>query len=246
MIKKLKYDTINEVVLERNNKTEMQNENKKIFKAAIFDLDGTVADTMGDLCISMNEMLRKVGYPERSKDELLALINNGPYAFVAGALPERYQSDEDEIERCVAIYSECYNHHYNDTTYIFDGITESLTELKQNGVKLALNTNKGQLHAEAIIEKLLPGIFDIVLGSGRFQPKPDPTGSFYIADSFSVSPDEFIFVGDSNVDMKTAKNAGMYAVGVNWGYRSEKVLLDSGADVIVSRPKQISDIVLGR
>lgn len=224
----------------------MNNEDKKIFKAAVFDLDGTVADTMGDLCISMNEMLTEVGYPERSREELLALINNGPRAFVCGALPEEYRNDDAEVERCVEIYSACYNRHYNDTTYLFDGIKEALTELKQNGIRLALNTNKGQSHAEAIMEKLLPGVFDIVLGSGRFPPKPDPTGTFSIVESFLVLPEDFIFVGDSNVDMNTAKNAGMYAVGVNWGYRSEKVLSDSGADIIVSKAKQIVDIALGR
>ena len=110
-------------------------------------------------------------------------------------------------------------------------------------MKLAVHTNKEHEHAVGMVEKLLPGLFDFILGDGHCPPKPDPAGTRAIADRFGVPLSEFVFIGDSHVDMQTAKNAGICAVGVSWGYRPASVLWENGADEVVSTPEELERAV---
>ena len=213
------------------------------FKGAIFDLDGTLACTLPDLQYSLNTMLRTVGYPELDEAGVLRSVNYTVRKFVRLSLPEEVQSDEAEVDRCLEIYTGIYSEHFCDHTYIYEGLADAIAKMKAAGVRLAVNTNKAHDHASAMIENLCPpGTFEIILGAGIFKGKPDPTGAFHIAEKFGLKPEEFCYIGDSNVDMETAGNAGMRAVGVSWGYRDETVLRETGADVIVHSAQDILDL----
>ena len=213
------------------------------FKGAIFDLDGTLACTLPDLQYSLNTMLRTVGYPELDEAGVLRSVNYTVRKFVRLSLLEEVQSDEAEVDRCLEIYTGIYSEHFCDHTYIYEGLADAIAKMKAAGVRLAVNTNKAHGHASAMIEKLCPpGTFEIIIGAGIFKGKPDPTGAFHIAEKFGLKPEEFCYIGDSNVDMETAGNAGMRAVGVSWGYRDETVLRETGADVIVHSAQDILDL----
>ncbi|MBO5273707.1 MAG: HAD-IA family hydrolase [Clostridia bacterium] len=204
-----------------------------MYKAAIFDLDGTLAYTLEDLKTGMNEMLAICSYPLCSTERILENINGGAYEFVRRSLPVHLQDDKEEVDRCFAIYVECYSKHFKDQTCLYDGVADCIAALSAAGMKMAVFSNKQHMHTTALIEKLFPdNPFALVIGQGQFPHKPDPTGALHIAAQFGVTPEEMIFVGDSNVDMTTARNAGMHPVGVTWGYRDRTVLAESGAEII--------------
>lgn len=207
---------------------------KNKMKAVIFDLDGTLADTVGDLSTAMNSMLAHYGYPQQDEPGILKHINNGAYEFVKGCLPEDKRSDE-EVRAAREIYSGYYAESYCDKTYAYDGMKEMCAELKRRELKLAVLSNKQDSFAKIIIEKLFSGIFDIVMGGqpDNFPLKPDPAAAIFIAGRFNAYPRECLYVGDSDVDMKTSVKAGMNAVGVSWGYRSEEILVRAGAEHII-------------
>jgi len=219
------------------------------FDAAIFDLDGTLCDTIGDLHTSMNEMLRTLGLPEVGREVVVASINNGAREFVRGCLPDNLKHDEAALDRCLAVYRECYARHYLDTTYAFPDMKKLLSDLREAGLKLAVLSNKQDAMVKAIIFRIYGNsIFDenVVLGGNDFLPlKPNPAAAYYLAGVLRVRPDRTAFVGDSHVDIATAINAGMYPVGVSWGYRSEEVLKKAGARAICKTPDELRHVLLG-
>jgi len=212
-----------------------------MYKAAIFDLDGTLCYTIDDLRTAMNAMLAEKGYPERSVEEILSAINFGAREFVRRSLPESLRDDDDIVEECFRCYSSHYDRHYLDTTYTYDGIVELIADLRRENIKTAVLSNKGDSHTKALIDKLFAkGDFDIVQGgSDRFPTKPDPSCALWIASELKVLPGEVLYIGDSDVDMKTAVNAGFHPCGVSWGYRSVDILRRSGSEYIVQTPAQI-------
>ena len=211
-----------------------------MIKAAIFDLDGTVCYTINDLRTAMNLMLSEFGMPQRSVEDILSAINFGAREFVRRSMPEDAASDPELVDRCFKCYSERYSEHYLDTTTPYDGIPEVITALKKKGIKVAVLTNKGDAHAKALVKKLFGDAFDIVLGNcDRFPTKPDPSSALWIASELGVAPREVLYVGDSDVDMRTARNAGFFACGVSWGYRDVPTLCSTGASGIASAPAEI-------
>lgn len=213
-----------------------------MIKAVIFDLDGTIAFTLPDLTEGMNRARARYGLPPVTRKHLLSFINGTTDQFIRNSFPEG-QSDEyysKAKEIYLNEYSQCYLH--NTTAY--DGMAELLADLRADGLPLAVFTNKDNDHANDIVKKLYGGeIFEEILGTGRFPGKPSPDGALYLAGKYGVSPSECAFVGDSDVDMKTAKNAGMVAVGVTWGYREKEILKEAGADFIADKPSVVYDIV---
>lgn len=213
-----------------------------MIKAVIFDLDGTLAYTLPDLTEGMNRARARYGLPPVTRKHLLSFINGTTDQFIRNSFPEG-QSDEyysKAKEIYLNEYSQCYLH--NTTAY--DGMAETLSKLYSDGLPLAVFTNKDNGHANDIVKKLYGSeVFEEILGTGRFPGKPSPEGALYLAGKYGVSPSECAFVGDSDVDMKTAKNAGMVAVGATWGYREKEILIASGADVTVDRPCDIYDII---
>ena len=213
-------------------------------KSVIFDLDGTLADTMDDITASLNMMLRSCAYPEHSREEAVSFINRGARNLVRMALPKEKQSDEAEVERCLKIYNGFYAEHYLDSIRLYDGIYELCERLAASGVKLAVLSNKPHRFVTEIIEKLMPGLFRKAVGQKDGLPhKPDPTVPLMIAEELGAKPDEVVFCGDSDVDMTAAHNAGMIPAAVAWGYRSEDVLTAAGAKYIAHDAAELERII---
>lgn len=216
-----------------------------MIKAVIFDLDGTLADTILDLGQAMNGMLRRFGWKERTREELIERINRGARLFVARSMPDdAYETiDDDIVTEALAVYSEIYSGCYNDKTAPFDGVPELLAKLKNDGYALGVLSNKQDTFVKMIVERLFPDTFDFVLGQGKYPEKPCPDAALAISAELGVTPAECMFVGDSDIDMKTALNAGMYPMGVAWGYRSKAVLRDAGASFVADIPDDILTVI---
>ena len=208
--------------------------------ALIFDLDGTLADTMDDLKTAINSTLEILGYETRPKFELLNYINNGSREFVRRSLPVAVQNEEIIIESALSLYGQEYAKCYCDKTRAYTGIYETIQELKKQKFKLAILSNKPHEFVQNIVYKLFgKATFDFVMGQSDFPHKPDPTSALFIAKELGVKPSKCIFVGDSDVDIKTAQNAKMRSIGVSWGYRNVDLLERTGASYIADTPAQI-------
>lgn len=216
-----------------------------MYKYFIFDLDGTLVNTISDLKNSMNMMLRDLSFPEVDDAGVLRAINHGVVEFVRGCLPEDKRQDEKVLNEALDIYQAYYSKNYLIDTVPYPCIAESLEYLKRNGVKMAVFSNKQDDMTKAICEALFPDTFEYVLGgrTGRFAHKPSPEGALYIAEIFGATPDEIAFVGDSDVDMQTAKNAGMHPIGVSWGYRSPELLSELGAETIIEGTDDFKNLI---
>ena len=215
-----------------------------MYKGVLFDLDGTLADTFGDISNSANTLLTKKGYPTRSREELLSAISFGRREFIERILPEG--TDECIVLEALADYSAYYGVHFMDTTQPYDGIIELLQALKQNGFHTAVVTNKAHPNAVQMIEHIFPkDLFDGVWGLSTLPPKPDPSIAHLASQTLGFAPEECFFVGDSELDILTAKNAGMTPVGVSWGYRSVEILRHAGATLIAHDAKELESILMG-
>ena len=220
------------------------------FKGIIFDLDGTVADTGGDLANSMNLMLESFGFEKKTKEEILQYINYGARQFVNGCLPDEVKKSPDYgsfLEEAFRRYIGFYAEHCFENTYLYGGVAELVKSLHENGVKMCVLSNKQDDMTKKIVTSLLKqDYFTEILGfsDGRFPHKPQPDSALYLADRMGIFPDETVFIGDSNIDMNTAENAGMFPLGVTWGYRPESVLIEAGAKKVVRKPSEILDFIL--
>lgn len=209
---------------------------------AIFDLDGTIANSIHDLANAVNFGLRELGYPEHSVESYKMKVGNGAKKLCERALPDDHKSDADRLHE---LFREYYRLHYMDNTAAYSGIPELMKKLSDNGVLLAVATNKPQDVAREIVAKLLPEIsFVKILGGTDSRPKkPDPAVIHEILADMSVDNTVFM-IGDSNVDIRTAKNSGLISIGCLWGFRSREELEAEGADHIAKSPMQIADIIL--
>ena len=218
---------------------------KRKIGAVIFDLDGTLADTMDDLLTAMNGMLVDLGFPERTRDDLLRFINRGARYFVGRSLPDGSVPDFNDplVDRALVIYGEHYAKCCLDKTRPFDGVPEAVDELKRAGVRVGVLSNKQDAFVKETVQKLYPGVFDVIRGQTALPEKPDPAGAFAVAEELGVPFSECAVVGDSDIDMKTGINAGMLPVGVSWGYRSEECLVEAGAEIIVREPRELVSVL---
>lgn len=215
-----------------------------MFKAAIFDLDGTIAYTLPDLAEGLTRAHEKYGLPPVTEEQVLKFVNGTTDEFIRACFPAG-QSREyyaEALNTYLCEYSKCCLHN----TRAYDGINEALLILRENNIKLAVLTNKDDSSAKGIVEKLFPGIFDIIIGHGRFPGKPDPQSTLYIADFFGAKPEEVAYFGDSDVDMMTSERAGTYTCGVTWGYRGADILEKTGARVLLGNPEKIIDVILNK
>lgn len=216
----------------------------KQFKAVIFDFDGTIADTIDALKHGINLTMNALGYPESTNEDVLRNINNGARELVRRSLPLPLQEDEQKVTEILALYREMYDKVYMETKTTYEGIPEVFSELHRRGYLLAILSNKPDAYMPPLAKALLPdGTYQISRGQRPgVAAKPDPQCVFTLTDELGVKPNECAFVGDSNVDMLTAKNAGMTAVGVSWGYRSPEILREAGADIILHQPRELLSI----
>lgn len=211
----------------------------------IFDLDGTLADTMDDLKTAVNATLTKLGYDTRAKFELLNFINNGSRELIRRSLPTAVQTEDFIIDSAHNLFFQEYEKCFCEKTSAFPGICEAILELKKKRFKLGVLSNKPDQFVKVIVAKLFgEKTFDFVMGKSDFPHKPDPSSALFVAKEMGVKPHKCSLVGDSDIDMKTAKNAGMRSIGVQWGYRSTDVLLSAGADYIASSPTEMIEHAL--
>ena len=199
-------------------------------KAAIFDLDGTVANTLADLTTAINATRRHYGLDEVDVDFILKFVNGDTESFILSCVPGIAGED---VEKGVNVYKEAYSKCYIEKTRPYEGMTDALDELKKSGIRLAIFSNKSDDYVKKIAAALFDGVFDITLGSGVFASKPAPDGALDILRRLGVSPDEAVFIGDSDVDINTAANAGIKAIGVSWGYRGRAFLEKLGGCTVV-------------
>ncbi|MDR1671936.1 MAG: HAD family hydrolase [Bacteroidales bacterium] len=214
------------------------------YRAVIFDLDGTLANTLEDIADAMNRTLAASGYPVHSLNAYRLMVGNGLKNLVTVCLPESART-ASVIDRCHARVVADYGEHYIVKSRLYDGIEELLNKLSLKGVKMAVLSNKADAITQKICRTLLDHWkFDAIMGmSERFPRKPDPQSSRHIAAGMDVAPSEVCYVGDSDVDMKTALAAGFFPVGVAWGFRPEKELADNGARKIIRFPTELLSVV---
>ena len=192
----------------------------------IFDLDGTLLNTAKDLEIALNYALRSHNFPEKTEAETLALLGNGIDALVAGALPQGRQNPD--FEPVFATFKTYYSAHLNDYTVPYPGIIPLLQELRRRGVKMGIVSNKFDEGVKALAAKFFGGLIDYA---------PDAVFALIAAQNAATEPN--IYVGDSEVDIETAQNAGLPCISVSWGFRTRDALLQHGAQTVIDRPEEL-------
>lgn len=209
-------------------------------KLIIFDLDGTILDTVADLADAVIYALEKHGFPPRSYREVMNFVGNGVIKLIERALPYGHKEPEN-VEKVYLDFNSRYSSHYADKTKPYDGISELLSELKTRGYKLAVLSNKPDKFTKDLVDGFFPNVFGVVRGSVDGVPrKPDPTSELSILRELGIAPDECLHVGDSDTDVLTAHNAGIKCVGCTWGYRPRKTLEEAGADYIVESVAELA------
>ncbi len=210
------------------------------FKAVLFDLDGTLLNTLDDLADSMNAALKQFGFPSHPVDNYRYLIGDGLRNLVLRALPE-HDHDEATISQITMAQREEYARNWANKTLPYEGVPELLDALQERGIATCILSNKPDDFTRVIVQKFLSKWkFDAVRGQNKDTPiKPDPSGAVQIALDLQLSTSDFLYVGDSNTDMETANAAGMFPVGVLWGFRKKDELISAGAKVLIERPTDL-------
>lgn len=217
---------------------------KKMIKAVLFDLDGTLVNSLADLAASANYALSVMGYPTHETEKYKYFVGDGMPKLIERVLPESERTAEIH-KKCLDIFMAHYSEHYVDKTYVYDGIKDLLDTLKKKGLKLAVISNKSQEPAVTVVNKLFGGgVFDIVCGKQEGYPaKPDPALTLKVINDLGVNTNESVLIGDSGMDAAAAVNAGCVGIGVLWGFRTEKELRDNGDKYIVDTPKKILEVL---
>jgi len=210
------------------------------YRAVLFDLDGTLLDTLEDLADSMNAVLRQLGFPPHPAEPYKYFVGDGVVNLVTRALPEANR-DEATVAQAVRLMRRIYGEHWADKTRPYPGIPELLDAVVERGVKMAVLSNKPDDSTKLCVAKLLPSWrFDAVIGQSKaIPPKPDLAGVRAIVARLGVPIEQFLYLGDTNTDMATANGAGMFAVGALWGFRSAEELRGAGARVLIERPADL-------
>lgn len=213
---------------------------KSKIKCVIFDLDGTLVNTIIDLGRTCDYLLKNKGIkPQWTQDDYKSFVGNGAKLLVDRAFGGNLSPRE--LEEQYAIFKEKYNEIKMDNTYVYDGIIETVSAIKSAGIKTAVCTNKPDLAAKGMIYALFgKNCFDIVLGATDNVPKkPDTAMPAQILSELNVTAEECVWIGDSSVDIETAKNLGCQCIAVSWGFRPEKSLRELNPDMVVNSPKEI-------
>lgn len=210
------------------------------YRAVIFDLDGTLLDTLRDLAESMNQVLQGLGFPEHSPAAYRYFVGDGMVNLARRALPPEERRD-DLVDKAAAAMREGYGRRWGQHTRPYPGIPELLRAINLLELKLGVLSNKPDSLVKLIIPAYFPDIaFTAVAGASPACPlKPDPTGAMALAGQFGVPPGAIILVGDAKTDMETAVAAGMYAAGALWGFRPEAELVAAGAQTLLSSPADL-------
>ncbi|MBE5804986.1 MAG: HAD family hydrolase [Clostridiales bacterium] len=208
-----------------------------MYQAVLFDLDGTLTNTLEDIAFAMNRALRLHGLPEHPVDAYRYMVGDGAKVLAQRAAGDRGELAEDVRQTYQAYYQE----HNLDRTRPYEGIPELLAALRRRGVKLCVFSNKPHADTCRVVKHFFPEIdFDVVRGQLEGVPvKPDPAGALAAAEDMGVPPENFLYLGDTDVDMICAHRAGMHPVGVAWGFRTAEELLNAGAERLIQHPMEL-------
>ncbi len=214
------------------------------YKAVLFDLDGTLLNTIEDIGDATNRILEQNGFPVHGMDTYRRFVGDGARNFIIRVLPEDKRIDTI-IHPCLDAFKEDYGRNWNVKTAPYDGIPELLDTLTARRLKMAVLSNKPHEYTIKCMEGFLSDWnFDVVFGQRVVVPnKPDPAGALEIAEQLNIPPSEFLYLGDTEIDLKTSIAAGMFPVGVLWGFRSAKELRGNGAKVLIKKPLDVMNLL---
>ena len=215
------------------------------FQAAIFDLDGTLLDTLDDLAHSMNRVLESRGLPVHPVDRYRYFVGDGANVLVKRVLPEDRAGDEEFCAFCLTDFLEDYGKNWASRTRLYPGIAEMLDSLLKRDFRLGVLSNKPDAFTRLCVERYLGRWnFQAVMGERPgVRRKPAPDGALEIAGRLGIDPERCLYFGDTSIDMKTAQGAGMFPIGVLWGFRDEKELSAAGARLLLKRPADLMDFL---
>ena len=212
-------------------------------KLLIFDLDGTIADTLYSIMEAVNMCMEHYGFRERSYEEVRTAVGNGAKRLIMQTMPESEAQNAERAEEIYRYFQTCYDVTYDHIDGCYDGMKEAMLELRARGYTLAVLSNK----PDAYVKNIIGALFDketvaIAMGETDLPKKPDPTAPHYIASTLGFESKDCAFIGDSEVDIRTAQNSGMKSVAVSWGFRSKDLLLSCAPDIIVDHPSELLEI----
>ena len=219
----------------------------KTYKGIIFDLDGTLLDTINDLTDSVNDVMKIYGWKEYDSKACKMMVGNGFRKLIQRALPEEKQKDEMFLDEAVDQFSKAYQKRYLNKTIPYEGILKLLGTLEEKGIKIAVNSNKRGDYTSALVNKYFSQFPWVAVYGEReregIPKKPDPSAALEIANHMNLPAEEVLYIGDSKTDMETGQNAKMDTIGVAWGFRGAKELKEAGAGYIVGSPDEIIKLI---
>ena len=208
----------------------------------IFDMDGTILNTLEDLKNSLNYVLQQAGYQTRTLEEVRTFVGNGIRKTIERALPS--DIEEEKVDELFSLFMDYYAIHNTDNTKPYNGVIELLKELKHLGYKTAVVSNKQDSAVKSLCKKFFTGLFDVEIGEmENIAKKPEPDEVNEVLKILNIDRTKSIYIGDSEVDIQTAQNSKMKSIIVDWGFRDRKFLYEHGAKVIVSNPSEILNII---
>lgn len=208
----------------------------------IFDLDGTLLNTLEDLKDSTNFALTQFGYPKRSLDEVRCFVGNGVKKLIERAIPDG--AGNPDFEKCLVVFKKHYAMNMYNKTAPYDGILELLQNLNKQNYKIGVVSNKFDAAVKRLCKTYFSSLITAAIGeTENIHKKPAPDSVFKVMEILDASQKNTVYCGDSEVDVQTAKNAGIDCIGVTWGFRSQKVLEDNGAKFIVNKPEEILELL---
>ena len=214
-------------------------------KACIFDLDGTLTNTLESMTYSVNLTLKEMGLSQITKDQCRMFVGNGARVLIERSLLAAGEKDLSRLEESLAVYRRIFDENCTYHVTLYEGIPEMLKALKDRGIHLAVLSNKPDRQTVKVVKEIFgDNIFDYAQGQkDGIRRKPEPDGVWYLMEQMQVSKEECLYIGDSEVDAATGKNAGLKTIGVLWGFRDRKTLETAGADHLIERPEELLQFV---
>ena len=215
------------------------------FRGALFDLDGTLLNSLEDIATSANAVLQAHGLPTHPLDAYRYFVGEGLTKLMQRILPEDRRNDGEWVQLLVAEFSRHYHQNWNVLSHLYDGVLEMLQKVNERGLRMAVLSNKPHEFTKLCVEYYLPAVpFGVVFGADAVGArKPDPAGAWEVARRLEAAPREIVYLGDTATDMETARRAGMYGVGATWGFRDAQELRDAGAQELVDHPMQLIEVI---